>query len=65
MIAGSLRPVAPYTAITRGKRLVVLVGSKRALAIDVKNNQTKPSVSAGIRPPLQRKALTKLRSQAI
>jgi exodeoxyribonuclease V alpha subunit len=27
-----------YTAITRGKRLVVLVGSKRALAIAVKNN---------------------------
>src|ERR1019366_4949325 len=29
-----------YTAITRGKRLVVLVGSKRALAIAVKNNAT-------------------------
>ncbi len=27
-----------YTAITRGKRLVILVGSKRALAIAVKNN---------------------------
>lgn len=27
-----------YTAITRGKRLVVLVGSKRALAIAVNNN---------------------------
>jgi exodeoxyribonuclease V alpha subunit len=27
-----------YTGITRGKRLVVLVGSKRALAIAVKNN---------------------------
>jgi len=29
-----------YTGITRGKRLVVLVGSKRALAIAVKNNST-------------------------
>jgi exodeoxyribonuclease V alpha subunit len=29
-----------YTAITRGKRLVVLVGSKRALALAVKNNST-------------------------
>jgi exodeoxyribonuclease V alpha subunit len=27
-----------YTGITRGKRLVILVGSKRALAIAVKNN---------------------------
>jgi exodeoxyribonuclease V alpha subunit len=27
-----------YTAITRGKRLVILVGSKRALAIAVKND---------------------------
>jgi exodeoxyribonuclease V alpha subunit len=29
-----------YTAITRGKKLVVLVGSKRALAIAVKNDKT-------------------------
>ncbi len=29
-----------YTGITRGKRLVVLVGTRRALAIAVKNNQT-------------------------
>jgi exodeoxyribonuclease V alpha subunit len=29
-----------YTALTRGKRLVILVGSKRALAIAVKNNST-------------------------
>ena len=28
-----------YTAITRAKRLVVLVGSKRAVAIAVKNNK--------------------------
>ncbi|MCX6000196.1 MAG: ATP-dependent RecD-like DNA helicase [Chloroflexi bacterium] len=28
-----------YTAITRGKRLVVLVGSKRAIAMAVKNNK--------------------------
>lgn len=29
-----------YTGLTRGKRLVILVGSKRALAIAVKNNTT-------------------------
>jgi exodeoxyribonuclease V alpha subunit len=28
-----------YTAITRGKRLVVLVGTKQALAIAIKNNK--------------------------
>jgi exodeoxyribonuclease V alpha subunit len=28
-----------YTAVTRGKRLVVTVGSKRALAIGVTNNK--------------------------
>ncbi len=30
-----------YTAVTRGKKLVVIVGSKKALAIAVSNNQTK------------------------
>ncbi|HPZ44056.1 MAG TPA: ATP-dependent RecD-like DNA helicase [Bacillota bacterium] len=29
-----------YTGITRGKKLVILIGSKRALAIAVKNNKT-------------------------
>ncbi len=29
-----------YTAITRGKKLVVLIGSKKALAIAVRNNKT-------------------------
>ncbi|MCX8023139.1 MAG: ATP-dependent RecD-like DNA helicase [Syntrophorhabdaceae bacterium] len=29
-----------YTGITRGKRLVVLIGTKKALAIAVKNNKT-------------------------
>jgi exodeoxyribonuclease V alpha subunit len=29
-----------YTAITRGKRLVILIGSKKALAIAVRNNKT-------------------------
>jgi exodeoxyribonuclease V alpha subunit len=29
-----------YTAITRGKKLVILVGSKRALAIAIKNDKT-------------------------
>jgi len=28
-----------YTAITRGKRLVVIVGSKRAMAIAIRNNR--------------------------
>ena len=30
-----------YTAVTRGRNLVVMVGSRRALAIGVKNNQTR------------------------
>lgn len=29
-----------YTAITRGKKLVIIVGSKKAMAIAVKNNKT-------------------------
>ena len=36
-----------YTGITRGKRLVVLVGQKRALAMAVKGKQTTPVVEAG------------------
>ena len=30
-----------YTAVTRGKKLVVMVGSKRALAIGIKNDKTR------------------------
>lgn len=30
-----------YTGVTRGKKLVVIVGTKKALAIGVKNNKTK------------------------
>jgi len=30
-----------YTAVTRGRRLVVLVGSRRALAIGINNNKTR------------------------
>jgi exodeoxyribonuclease V alpha subunit len=29
-----------YTAVTRGRKLVVIVGARKALAIGVKNNQT-------------------------
>lgn len=29
-----------YTAVTRGKKLVIIVGSKKALAMAIKNNQT-------------------------
>jgi exodeoxyribonuclease V alpha subunit len=29
-----------YTAVTRGKKLVVIIGTKKALAIGVKNNKT-------------------------
>jgi exodeoxyribonuclease V alpha subunit len=29
-----------YTAVTRGKRLVVLVGSRRALSLAVRNGRT-------------------------
>jgi exodeoxyribonuclease V alpha subunit len=28
-----------YTAITRGKKLVVIIGTKKALAIAIKNNK--------------------------
>jgi exodeoxyribonuclease V alpha subunit len=28
-----------YTAITRGKRLVVIIGTKKAMAIAIKNNK--------------------------
>ncbi|MFB3907505.1 MAG: ATP-dependent RecD-like DNA helicase [Candidatus Eisenbacteria bacterium] len=47
-----------YTGITRGKRLVVLVGTKRALAIAVRNNRTRERFTrlaprlAGLAPPL-------------
>jgi exodeoxyribonuclease V alpha subunit len=30
-----------YTAVTRGKKLVVMVGSKRALAIGIGNEKTR------------------------
>jgi exodeoxyribonuclease V alpha subunit len=45
-----------YTAITRGKGLVVLVGQKKALAIAVRNNRTQNRFSgllARLRKPLQ------------
>ena len=29
-----------YTAVTRGKKLVVIVGTRKAMAIAVKNNKT-------------------------
>jgi exodeoxyribonuclease V alpha subunit len=29
-----------YTAVTRAKKLVILVGTRRAIAIAVKNNKT-------------------------
>ncbi|MGA7878581.1 MAG: ATP-binding domain-containing protein, partial [Desulfoferrobacter sp.] len=29
-----------YTAVTRGRKLVMLIGTKKALAIAVKNNKT-------------------------
>jgi len=34
-----------YTAITRGRKLVVVVGTKKALAIGVKNNKTEKRYS--------------------
>lgn len=40
-----------YTGITRGKKLVVLVGQRKATAIAVRNNslsgQSKPAMSPG------------------
>jgi exodeoxyribonuclease V alpha subunit len=29
-----------YTAVTRGKRLVILVGTRKALAIGIRNDKT-------------------------
>ena len=39
-----------YTGVTRGKRLVVLVGQRRALAIAVRNRSTRRTVvqAAGV-----------------
>jgi hypothetical protein len=34
-----------YTSITRGKRLVVVVGQRKALAIAVRNNKTEQRFS--------------------
>jgi exodeoxyribonuclease V alpha subunit len=34
-----------YTAITRGKNLVVLIGQRKALAIAVRNNNTEKRFS--------------------
>jgi len=41
-----------YTAVTRGRRLVVLVGQRKALAIAVRNNETKRRFS-GLRTRLR------------
>ena len=35
-----------YTAVTRARRLIVLVGTKKALAIGIKNNKTQYRYSA-------------------
>jgi exodeoxyribonuclease V alpha subunit len=43
-----------YTAVTRGRKLVVMVGSKKALAIAVKNNKTQmryTRLSTRLSPP--------------
>ena len=34
-----------YTGVTRGKKLVVLIGQKKALAIAVRNNRTEQRFS--------------------
>ncbi len=34
-----------YTAVTRARKLVVIVGSKKALAIAIKNNRTQSRFS--------------------
>ena len=41
-----------YTAITRGKKLVILIGSRKALAIAVRNNKTAARYS-GLRDRLR------------
>ena len=46
-----------YTAVTRGKRLVVIVGQKRALAIAVRNARTETTVdeTAGMAGAIRRR----------
>jgi ATP-dependent exoDNAse (exonuclease V) alpha subunit len=39
-IGMELTTVEIYTGITRGRKLVAMVGTKKALAIAVKNNKT-------------------------
>jgi len=43
-----------YTAVTRGKRLVILVGTKKAVAIAVRNNRTEMRYT-GLRRRLARR----------
>ena len=45
-----------YTGVTRGKRLVVLVGQKKAIAIAVRNGGVGRSSASGLRSraPLSR-----------
>jgi exodeoxyribonuclease V alpha subunit len=40
-----LQPNLVYTGITRGKKLVVLIGQRKALALAVKNNKTEQRFS--------------------
>ncbi len=48
-----------YTGITRGKKLVVLVGQRKALAIAVRNNRTENRFS-GLLARLTRNCSSKL-----
>jgi exodeoxyribonuclease V alpha subunit len=46
-----------YTAVTRARRLAVLVGSKRALAIGIRNNETRlryTGLARRLRPQISR-----------
>ena len=44
-----------YTAVTRAKRLIVLIGTKKALAIGIRNNKTQTRHTA-LRKRLSRQA---------
>ena len=46
-----------YTGVTRGKKLVVLVGTKKALAIAVKNNEVQKRYT-GLKHALQQTSFT-------
>jgi len=54
-----LQRYLPYTALTRSKKLAVLVGSRKAIAIDIKINKVQHRYTA-LAESLARPSLVKL-----